>query len=161
MAEGYYPNNDPNISVWREVRWYVGVTNFMGAVQCAVVKVKLGNSTIRPPSEKDHAPSPAPALLQFRRVLMNNETWEFPFFWKIRETRSSGGITELALLEVNGALIGDSMVSAVGGRNFRIIFELWTLDEGNGSEVFGWRATTGRRVAWLQVWFNTTNVRGS
>jgi len=161
MAERYYPDNNPNISVWREVKWYGGVTNFMGAVQYVVVKAKLGNSTIMPPSERGSTPSPAPVLLESRRVLTHNETWEFPFFWTIREVRSVGGTTELVLLEVNGALIGDRRVSAVGGRNFRIIFELWTLDEESGNEVFGWRAGAERRVAWLQVWFNTTSVRPS
>jgi len=87
-AERYYPENNLNISVGRLVRWYLGVTNFMGSVQYVVIKVKLGNSTTRTPDNVNCMPSPRPVLVELGRVLMNSETWEFPFAWIIREART-------------------------------------------------------------------------
>jgi hypothetical protein len=156
-AERYYPNNNPNIAVGQQVRWHVGATNFMGSVQYIVIKAKLGNSTISAPDDKNHLPSPAPALLEFRRVLLDNETWEFPLTWTMKEIKMVSGGVELALLDMNGARIKDRGVSALRGQNFRVILELWTLDSDSGSLMFGWRAGSERRVAWLQVWFNATS----
>jgi len=159
MAERYYPGNNPNIPAGQAVKWHVGLTNFMGSIQYVAIRAKLGNSTIKAPSDVDHTPSPAPMLMDFRRVLMNNETWEFPFVWMIKEVRGNGDVVRIAVLDLNGVEIRNGEVSALKGRNFRIIFELWTLDPESGNEVFGWRAGAERRVAWLQVWFNATSPR--
>jgi len=155
-AERYYPNNNPNIPTGQVVKWYVGTTNFMGSVQYVVIKVKLGNSTIKAPDDAARIPSPAPVLLQFKRVLMNNETWEFPFMWTVKETSVSGGVVNPTLLEINGVGVWNSQVGALRGYNFRIVFELWTFDPENENFVFGWRTGAERRVAWLQIWFNAT-----
>ena len=159
MAERYYPGNNPNIPVGQAVKWHVGLTNFMGSIQYVAIKAKLGNSTIKAPSDVDHIPSPAPMLMVFRRVLMNNETWEFPFVWMIKEVRGNGDVVRIAVLDLNGVEIRNGEVSALKGHNFRIIFELWTLDSESGNDVFGWRSGAERRVAWLQVWFNATSPR--
>jgi len=159
MAERYYPNNNPNIPLGQGVRWHVGATNFMGSVQYVVIRAKLGNSTIRAPDDVSHTPSPAPVLLEFRRVLMNNETWEFPFIWVIKEVETGGDRVDIAVLEVNGVEIRSGRVGALKGHNFRILLELWTLDPETGILMFGWRAGVERRVAWLQIWFNATLSR--
>jgi len=156
-AERYYPNNDPNIAVGQVVRWYVGTTDFMGSMQYAVIKVKLANSTIKAPDDVNYTPSPAPALLQFKRVLMNNGTWEFPFMWTVKEISVNGSLVNLRILDINGLEVRNSYVSALKGHNFRFIFELWTLDPQSESLVFGWGTGSERRVAWLQVWFNATS----
>jgi len=156
-AERYYPNNNPNIPIGQVVKWYLGTTNFMGSVQYIVIKVKLGNSTIKAPDDVNYIPSPAPALLQFKRVLMNNETWEFPFTWIVREISVSGNAVNPTLLEINSIEVRNSQVGALKGYNFRIIFELWTFDQENESFIFGWRTGAERRVAWLQIWFNATS----
>jgi len=156
-AERYYPNNNPNILVGQVVRWHLGATNFMGSVQYVVIKVKLGNSTIKAPDDVKYVPSPAPLLLQFKRVLVNNETWEFPFVWVIREIGVNGGMVNPALLEINGVGVRNSQVGALKGYNFRVVFELWTFDLESESLVFGWRTGAERRVAWLQIWFNATS----
>jgi len=156
-AERYYPDNNPNILVRQVVKWYVGTTNFMGSVQYVVIKVKLGNSTIKAPDDVNYIPSPAPALLQFKRALANNETWEFPFTWTIREISINGSVVNPVLLEINGLEVRNNHVSALNGHNFRIVFELWTFDPQSESLMFGWRTGVEQRVAWLQIWFNATS----
>mgnify|MGYP001056873208 FL=1 len=156
-AERYYPNNNPNIAVGQAVKWYVGATNFMGSVQYVLIRVKLGNSTIKAPDDTYHAPSPGPMLSEFKRILMNNETWEFLFTWVIREISANGEGIRPTVFEINGVRIQNSDVRASKGHNFRVFFELWTLDPQSESLVFGWRTAAERRVAWLQVWFNATS----
>jgi len=159
MAEHYYPDDNPNIPVGRSVQWYLGTTDFMGSVQYVVIKVKLGNSTINAPDDVNYMPSPAPVLIEFRRVLMDNETWEFPFAWIIGEILENGNMTHVTVLVIsvkNGVEVRSGKVSALNGHNFRFIFELWTLDPLTGDLMFGWTAGGERRAAWLQVWFNAT-----
>jgi len=155
MAERYYPNNDTNIHADTPVKWYVGTTNFMGSTQLAVIRAKLGNQTLTSPNETAATPAPLPTIVEFRKVLQNDETWEFPFNWKITNTSSVGNLTYLTL-NINGieTHIGD--VGAKDGYNNRLIFELWTLDVESNDIIFGWRASNQRRAAWLQLWFNAT-----
>ena len=160
MAERYYPDNNTDIPVGREVKWYLGTTNFMGSVQYVVIKVKLGNSTTKVTDDVNYMPSTAPVLSEFRRVLMDNETWEFPFTWTIGEIDQDGNTTNATVLCYSivdsGVEVWSCKVSALNGYNFRIIFELWTFDPATEDLIFGWRAGEGRRVAWLQMWFNAT-----
>jgi len=155
-AERYYPNNNPNIPVGQVVRWHVGTTNFMGSVQYVVVRLKLGNSTINAPDDANYIPSPAPALMEFRRVLMNNETWEFPLIWAIREISAVGDVINPTVFEINGIRVRNNQVGALRGHNFRIFFELWTLSSQDEQLIFGWGVGQERKVAWLQIWFNAT-----
>ena len=164
MAERYYPDNNPNIPVGQLVQWYLGTTNFMGSVQYLVIKVKLGNSTIKAPDDINYIPSPAPVLLEFRKVLMDNETWEFPFAWIIGEISEDGDMAYATVLVINvknGVEVQAGRVSALNGQNFRIIFELWTLDPATEELIFGWRAGGEQKAAWLQVWFNATKPQTS
>jgi len=159
MAERYYPDNSSNIPVGRLIKWYLGTTNFMGSVQYAVIKVKLGNSTTEVPDDVDYMPSPAPVLMEFGRVLMDNETWEFPFTWLIGEVATYNNVTLATVLAINvknGVEVRRGQVSALNGHNFRIIFELWTFDPLTEDLILGWRAGGERKVAWLQIWFNAT-----
>ena len=160
MAERYYPDNNTNIPVGRLVKWYLGTTNFMGSVQYIVIKVKLANSTTKAPDDVNYLPSPEPVVWELERVLVDNETWEFPFTWVIGEIGQNGNMTYATVLcyaVLDGIVeVGSGKVSALNGHNFRIIFELWTFDPATEDLIFGWRAGEGRRVAWLQMWFNAT-----
>jgi len=155
MAERYYPNNNTNIPTDTPVKWYLGTTNFMGSTQLAIVRAKLGNQTLTPPNETIATPAPLPTIIEFSRVLQNNETWEFPFIWKIVNTTEVGNLTYLTL-NINGLEIHIEDVGAKDGYNYRLMFELWTLDTETNEIIFGWKASNDRRVAWLQLWFNAT-----
>jgi len=157
MAERYYPNNDTNIPRDVPVKWYLGTTNFMGSTQLAVIRAKLGNQTLTPPNETTTTPAFLPTLIEFRKVQVNNETWEFPFVWKITNTSNIGNLTYLTL-NINGIETHILDVGAKNGYNYRLIFELWTLDVKSNEIIFGWRASNERRAAWLQLWFNATSI---
>lgn len=154
----YYPNDNPNIRPHDSVRWYVGVTNFMGTVQLVAIRVRLGNETIPPPDNARALPSPAYLITEFKRFILNNETWEFPFTWQITNASAVGGSIYISRFQINGQTFQLQGSSALGGYNFRLIIELWTWDIESATFQFGWQASNERRVAWLQVWFNMTSI---
>ena len=158
LAAGYYPNDDPNIPVGDWVRWYLGVTNFMGSVQLVAVRVKLGNGTVQAPDDQNATPSQAPLVVEFRRFLQDNETWEFPFVWRVLNASSAGGVVRVLGLEVNNETYHVVGVEAANGYNFRFIIELWTWSVDSDNFGFGWYAGGEHRVAWLQIWFNATST---
>jgi len=156
MFENYFPNDNATISPGVPLHWYLGVTNLMGSVQYVAVKAKLGNATTQSPSGADGTPAPVPVLIELRRVLLDNETWEIPLTWKVTETRQDGDVVSLAL-DISGVKV-EPMVHAVLGTNFRMMFELWTLTPGSSDMSFGWvdRSSGERRATWIQVRFNVT-----
>ena len=156
MAADYYPNNGTNVRPAEPVQWFVGVTDFMGNVQLAVIRVKLGNQTIPPPDDVNTSPSPAPLVTEFSRFIQNNETWEFPFVWQIVNAVAVDGSVSILELRINDETFQLQSSSARAGYNFRLIIELWTWDTESGALQFGWRTANEHRVAWLQVWFNAT-----
>jgi len=154
--EHYFPDDNATIRSGIPLRWHVGVTNLMGSVQYVVVKGKLGNATTESPNVAVAAAAPVPALIELQRVLLHNETWEIPLTWKVAQTRQDGDVVWLAL-EINGVEV-QPPVHAVSGKNFRMIFELWSLPPGSRDMSFGWidRSSGERRATWIQVWFNVT-----
>ena len=153
--EHYYPNDNSTISPHTIVRWYVGATNSMASAQYAILEFKLGNASIPAPNENTATPSSAPILVQYDRVLLQNETWEFPFSWEIVGENQTGSAISLEV-NVNGTTIKMPNPITQGGRNFRIFIELWVYNPASNSVEFGWETGSQRRAAWLQVWFNAT-----
>lgn len=158
LAADYYPNDDPNIRRAETVRWYLGVTNFMGNVQLAAIRVKLGNQTILPPDDREGVPSQAPLVTEYRRFIQNNETWEFPFVWQISNVITLDDYAYIQELVINEDAFDLQGPPAKRGHNFRLIIELWTWEVDSESLQFGWIAGGERRAAWLQVWFNATTT---
>ena len=156
MASNYYPNNDSSIRPETPIRWYLGVVNSMGNAQLAVVYVKLANQTISPPDDLKLLPSPAPVVVELERFIGNNETWEIPFTWSLSKVTISQGSTRILELGINNQTYALQDWSAANGTNFRLIFELWTLNMQAGGVQYGWFSGTEHRAAWLQVWFNVT-----
>ena len=158
MAADYYPNGNPNIRVGEWVRWYVGVTDLMGNMQLVAIRVKLGNQTISAPNDIQGLPSPAPLAAEFMRFIQDNETWEFPFVWRISNASLVEGSTRILELQINNQTFPVQGSSARNGYNFRLILELWTWNVDSAALEFGWWTRTEHRVAWLQIWFNATSV---
>ncbi len=73
---------------------WVGVENFMDRIEHSSVLVKVDNGT------GDTNPSPIDSVYRFEKILLDEETWEFPITFSINQT----------------------------GQH-RIIFELWLFDE--------------------------------
>jgi hypothetical protein len=154
MSADYYPNNDSNIRLGESVRWYIGVTNLIGNMQLAAIRVKLGNESISAPNDTQGLPSPALLVTEFVRFIQDNETWELPFVWRISNVSSIGALTQILELQINNQTFSVQGWSARNGYNFRFVLELWIWNADTGGFEFGWYAGTERRVAWLQIWFN-------
>lgn len=159
MAADYYPNNKTDLSLGEPVAWYLGVTDNMGSVQLVSIRVKIGNQTIKPPDDQQAIESPAPVVTEYMRVLQDNETWEMPLVWSISDAVSVNGSTRILALQFNNETYQLQDCSASGGHNFRLIFELWTMQTDTDAFQFGWVAGGEHRAAWLQVWFNMTAPR--
>jgi len=157
-TEEYYPNNDRNIPVNTSVNWNIGVTNLMDSIQIAQIRVKIGNQTLTSPNEKTATASELPTIAEFRRVLLDNQTWEFPSSWQILEADTKSDSVYITIMVNDEEPIRISNVAAFKGKNFRIIIELWTFDKDSGSFIFGWREGGQRKTAWLQLWFNATSA---
>lgn len=158
MAEHYYPNDNQTIPLDTPVKWFLGVTNFMSSIQYVTIKVKLGNATLALPNETQANPAPIPTIFELHNVLSNNETWEFPFTWSIKETKTVGNMTYVTHLTINNETTTVSDIGAEHGHNLRLIFELWSFNTDEDKFIFGWYASQERRCAWLQLWFNTTEL---
>jgi uncharacterized membrane protein len=159
MAADYYPNNRTDLSLGEPVTWYLGVTDNMGSVQLVSIRVKIGNQTINPPDDQQAIESPAPVVAEYMRVLQDNETWEMPLIWSVSGAVSVNGSTRILALQFNNETYQLQDCSASGGHNFRLIFELWTLQTEANAFEFSWKTGDEHRIAWLQVWFNMTSPR--
>jgi len=152
MAEHYYPDNDLKIGVGDEIHWTVYLYNHMGESQYVAIKVKLLNATMLLPNSTSNTPSPAPVIYEVRRVLLNNETWMFPFSWAVLNVEQDGAPLYIRSLSVNGKTI-ETNTGAMHELNYRLVLELWVYDEDIGDLRFGWVYYNEIRCAWNQIWF--------
>ena len=156
-AERYYPGNSSNIAVGTPIQWYVTIYNHMGTAQYVLLRVKLLNQTMIPPDPRNNIPSPAPAFIEFWRVLAHNETWVFSFRWLLANVSFAVDSLIVNRLVVNDISVDEGLgVRALNGYNFRIVLELWIHNVDTGQFEFYWSSGRERRSAWNQIWFNVT-----
>lgn len=155
MVEKYYPDYDPNIEVGEEVHWTIYLYNHLGEAQYVAVRVKLLNSTMLAPNSTSCSPSPAPVVYEIRRVLLDNETWLYPFDWNLLNVVLNGDSISIERLMINGQPYQIN-VGTLNGFNFRIVLELWIYDEVSERFNFGWVTMQESHCAWNQIWFNVT-----
>jgi uncharacterized membrane protein len=158
LTEAYFPRNNPNVKIGSSVSWYLGVTNLMGDVQLVEIVTKFSNLTGTSPSDAG-AVSSSTLTIDFSQVLLNNETWEFPFDWRIINATVTGTSAYILTIRINNSTYQVSDWSSTGGYNFRFIFELWTWQAGSNGYEFGWTSGGQHQTAWLQMWFNLTNPK--
>jgi hypothetical protein len=158
LAELYYPNDNPNLTVGEPVNWTIGVYNHMGSLQYVVVRVKLLNSSLPSPDELSGTPSSVAPLTEFARVLVNNETWSIPFVWKLLGVSSSAGRVLITGISINQVTLTRDLGKAMSGINYRIVFELWFYDTSTNDLAFSWHAQNSQHSVWTQIWFNVTTT---
>jgi hypothetical protein len=156
MVSDYYPNGNPNLGIGEEIRWTLEVYNHMGSLQYVVLRVKLINSTITAPNSTTGVPSPTAPMLEFARVLLDNETWTIPFTWKILNLDQADNSIRITQLSLNNSTLTGNLSSAVRGLNFRFVFEIWHYDETISGLTFSWTSLGNIDSAWTQIWFNAT-----
>ena len=158
LAEHYYPNDNPNLTVGEPVNWTIGVYNHMGTLQYVVIRVKLLNSTLASPDELTGTPSSSVPLFEFTRVLVDNETWTTPFVWRVVNVSRSPSALSITRISINQISLSGDLAKAVSGNNYRFVFELWFYDKATNALVFSWRAQNAQRSVWTQIWFNVSST---
>jgi uncharacterized membrane protein len=156
MAADYYPNGNTSLGVGQDVKWMLGVYNHMGSLQYVVLRVKLINSTMTTPNSTTGIPSAATPILEFARVVLDNETWSIPFTWKIINLDQAGSSIVITRLSINNSTLTGEFSSAIQGINFRFVFELWSYDETTHELAFSWISAGESHSAWTEIWFNAT-----
>lgn len=156
MAEDYYPDGNSTLEVGSEMFWYVYIHSHMGSVQDVLVRVKLLNSTMPIPDDREHIPSSEPVFFELPVSLDVDETKMLPFPWSVLETEVSGNdsVTVNRLLVNDEAVDVDVTARATSDIRFRVVFELWVLDESSGEYVFGWDSGKEFYSVSLYMWFS-------
>ena len=154
MSDDYYPRANSTIKVNDRVKWHLDIHNRMGSVEYLSVRVKLLNSTQAAPGDTLHVPSRGDPIIELRQALMNNSTWIVPLKWSITEIDEMQDHVVIRSLSINDKLVDDLNVRSVGGKNFRMVIELWRYDIESGDFVFTWSSGIDKRIVWNQIWFN-------
>ncbi len=158
LAEHYYPNDNPDLTVGEPVNWTIGIYNHMGSLQYVVVRVKLLNSTLAAPNELTGTPSSVAPLFEFARVLADNETWPMPFVWRLLSVSSDTAGVQITEVSINQVVVKGILARALSGFNYRLVFELWFYDSATNGLVFSWNAQNTKHSVWTQIWFNVTST---
>ena len=156
MVANYFPEDNPDLQVGEEVNWTLGVHNHMGSTQYVVIRAKLLNSTLEAADELNSRPSPVTPLIESTRVVLDNETWYVPFSWRILNVTPTDGALIVSGLLINEITFSGEVAEAVGGINYRFVFELWFYNYETDNLAFSWRSDGIQRTAWTQLWFNVT-----
>jgi len=151
-AEGYYPNDNSTLRVGSPILWYIYIHNHMGSVQNVSVRVKLLNSTMELPNDREHKPSPYPFFVEFPLSLSVNETLFVPFSWSILEAVSQNGLIIIKRLMVNDQTV-EVNFPAFSDHSFLMVFELWVYDPSFHEYKFGWESEKEFYSASLYIWF--------
>jgi hypothetical protein len=154
--QGYIPNANFTIAPPQTTNWTITVGNMMTLAQFVRVFVLLGNSSS---TQSANSTTPAsnsiPELAAMQLLLGVGETSKLNFSWTAQSTNeTTDGHVSLNLLINGHGVSGQRQVWACGGRNFRLIFELWTLNASTGSFQYGYPGMDSSIGEWLQVWFN-------
>jgi len=155
----YYPSNSSLIRTRELVKWYVEVSNQMGAFQFVDIQVKLGNQGNHSPDATTGSASNAPLIVEFKRFMSKNETWEIPFVWQVLNFTSQNSYSRILQLQIDNityTLQSSPTCSTPNSCSFRFIFELWTWNVASGDFQIGWQNADQRQIAWIQLWFNLT-----
>ena len=151
MADRYYPNGNSTINMGSQVNWYIYVYNHMGSYQNVIVRIKLLNSTMDLPNDREHKPSPFISIAEFPLSLSVDDKLFVPFSWTITEAISQKNLTILKSMMVNDQMVEINVPAS--NSFYRMVFELWVQDQGSGEYRFGWESSEGFSSASLYIGF--------
>ena len=156
-ADGYFPNNNSTIQLGSQISCYLYIHNHMGDFQEVSIRVKLLNSTIGVPNDREHRPSPVTPFAEFPLSLSLNETLIVPFSWSILEMDSQNSSVILKRLMVNEKTV-EVEAAASSDSFFRIVFELWVYDQSSREYKFGWKSGNEFFSASLNIGFDVGSL---
>ena len=151
--QGYIPNSNLTVARGQTLNWTFAITNRMNKAEFVMIITRIGsNSTLTA-----NATNPATTLPQVgatERFVNDGETSRINFNWTVESSYQTAGLTYLNVSFDSQPTISSAPVGTASGRNFRLIFELWTFDAVSGSFQYGYPGQTSQVGVWLQVWFN-------
>jgi len=150
-AEEYYPNNNSTLQLGSSVLWHIYLHNHMGSPQNVSIRVKLLNSTMQAPDDREHEPSPFPYFMEFPVSLSIDETLLIPVSWSVVEATTQEGNVNINRLRVDDQTFNMSILSS---NRFRMVFELWVYDQSSQQYRFEWDSGKGFYSASLYMWFS-------
>ena len=154
MAESYFPSNSRTIQVGDNLNWHLSVYNHMGNAESLAIRIKLLNLTDQNPDDIPDAPSPALTLMEIKGEPSDNSTWIVPINWYVNHADRDQEYTVIKEVVINEELIDNLDVRSLGGKNFRLIFELWRYDPDLDQYVFAWNNGSETKSMWNQIWFD-------
>jgi len=152
-TERYYPNNNSTLEIGSLALWNIYIHNHMGTPQNVSIRVKLLNSTMQTPDNREHVPSPFSHFVELPLSLGVDETKIVPFAWSIGEVDYGNDSVTIRRLVVNNQTFNVE-VSALLDNRYRIIFELWVYDQSTHQYAFGWDSGKEFYSASLYMWFS-------
>jgi len=154
-ADEYYPNRNSTLEVGSQVSWYLHTLNHMGSVQNVSLRVKLLNSTMEPPNDQRHEPSPFAFFVELPLSLDVDDAQLIPFSWSILDAVSQNGSVVIKSLIVNNQTV-EVDVSADSNSLFRMVFEIWVYDQSTQEYTFEWESGKNFSSTSLYIWFNVS-----
>jgi len=151
-AEGYFPDDNSTIHIGSPVSWQIYLHNHMGSGQEIIIRVKVLNSTMPAPDDREHEPSEQPCIAEIPLTLAIDETKIIPFSWSVLDAEPLNG-TVIKSLIINDEVTEVDVISSSDDR-FRVVFELWVHDESSDQFVFGWYSKGEFYSASIYMWFN-------
>lgn len=157
-ATNYFPGSNSSILLQEVIQWNVEVYNHLGSAQLFLLRMKLANQTTSGPDATTNTPSSGKVLIQTYRAVLGNETWNIPIDWLVSSftntTTPQGSLISIESIEANGQVTNATTISAIGGKNFRMVLELESYDLQTSSFVFSFRSNGTVRSVWDQIWFS-------
>ena len=156
-AAQYFPNNSSQIKTGEVINWYIQVYNHMESAELFFLNIKIGNQSLTDtPNAPTNTPSAGFTILQSYQVVLNNDTWIVPLQWWVVNNTINGNSVVIGALQVNTSTAPAIGISAVFGKNFRIIIELWSYDVQLHEFLFSFRSGGVVYSLWNQQWFDLT-----
>ena len=156
--QGYIPNSNLTIATGQILNWTFAVTNRMNKAEFVMIITRIGSNSTPSPNATTPTTTPnATALLGATEQFINDgETSRINFTWTIESSYQIAQLTYLNVSIDGQSAVSSAPVGTTSGRNFRLIFELWTFDPVSGSFQYGYPGQTSQVGVWLQVWFNAS-----
>lgn len=136
-ADNYFLRDNSSITLGSQIDWYIYIHNHMGNLQDVIVKVKLLNSSMDMPIDRDHEPSSQSSIIEPSFSLSIDETLFVPFSWNISEIISHTDSITIKSIMVNDKIIQVN-VSDSPNYEFYLVFELWVYNKDSNEYKFGW-----------------------
>ncbi|HLI46650.1 MAG TPA: hypothetical protein VKU94_05595 [Geobacterales bacterium] len=149
-----FPNNNSTITIGEKVQWEFIIVSTFRTPRIVEIVMKLGNNNTMLPNDVNGTPSNGTEIFSWLVYLTYGVKKDYSIEWAVSSVENRSDYYYL-ILNINNTIIKRVDVGAYKGEKFRIIIELWTLEE-NGDFRFGWVYQNQLYMIWYQYPFNVT-----